>query len=201
MERFEDRYFSQPRMGRLPRNNEIRIPLRSNGQTRGQAYGNGSTRSNGYRDAAARVRAEMVAPEPELTAVHEQKLAETRAEAAEWKEKYMRLYADRENDRKRMERNYANRLDRERERILQDMLPLADNLERALAHASEQEASLQQGVDLTLKAFTETLAKHGVAPIEAMGRQFDPTLHEAVGTVPHPTLRPGTIVDVVETGY
>jgi molecular chaperone GrpE len=127
--------------------------------------------------------------------------AEAAAEAAEWKEKYTRLYAERENERKRLERNYANRLDREKDQLLQELLPLADNLERALAHASEQEVELQRGVDLTLRAFTETLAKHGVTPIEAKGQQFDPHLHEAVGTLRHPTLHPGTIVDVVETGY
>lgn len=201
MQRFDDRYFSQPRFGRRPRNDEIRIPLRSNGRTREQARDNTPPRRNGHQADAGHMKADVSASEPALTAIHEETLAQSEAAAAEWKEKYTRLYAERENDRKRAERNHANRFDREKERILQDMLPLADNLERALAHASEHEVELERGVNLTLKAFTETLAKHGVAPMEVKGRQFDPTLHEAIGTVPHPTFHPGTVVDVVETGY
>ena len=77
------------------------------------------------------------------------------------------------------------------------------NLERALANASgdEAEAGLRQGVALTLKAFVDALAKHGVRPIQAQGRPFDPELHEAAGAVHHPALPPGTVVRVEQKGY
>jgi len=201
MQRFEESYFSRPRSERQRLNNEIRIPLRTNGQTRRQNGGYPLAQEDDYGVAAGRLKREPAASEVDMATVHEQKQAESQAETTDWKEKYTRLVAERENDRKRLERNYANRFDQERDRILQEMLPLADNLERALAHATEQEASLREGVDLTLKAFTDTLAKHGVTPIVAEGRRFDPNWHEAIGAVPHPTLDSGSIVSVVKTGY
>jgi len=125
------------------------------------------------------------------------------AEAAECQEKYSRLYAELENSKKRMARLYANQAEQEKEHLLRDMLPLADNLERALTNASgdKAEAGLRQGVALTLKAFVDALAKHGVRPIQAQGQPFDPELHEAAGAVRHPALPPGTVVRVEQKGY
>lgn len=134
-----------------------------------------------------------------------EELEELKGEAAEWKDKYTRLYAEQENRKKRLERNYANRIQQEKEQLLRDFLPLADNLERALAHAPESEVDkkdgLRQGVELTLKAFMDVLARHDVKPIEAQGQPFDPDLHEAVGAVPHPELPPGTVAHVELKGY
>ena len=127
----------------------------------------------------------------------------TQAEAAEWQDKYTRLYAELENSKKRLARLYANQAEQDKEHLLRDMLPLADNLERALANASGVEAvgELRQGVALTLKAFVDALAKHGVRPIQAQGQPFDPELHEAAGAVRQPGLPPGTVVRVEQKGY
>ena len=132
-----------------------------------------------------------------------EQLAQIQAEAAEWQDKYTRLYAELENSKKRLARLYANQAEQERKHLLRDMLPLADNLERALTNASgdEAEAGLRQGVALTLKAFVDALAKQGVRPIQAQGRPFDPELHEAAGAVHHPALPPGTVVRVEQKGY
>ena len=140
--------------------------------------------------------------EAEPTPTVEQ-LEQIQAKAAEWQDKYSRLYAELENSKKRLARLYANQAEQEKEQLLRDMLPVADNLERALANASgdEAEAGLRQGVALTLKAFADALAKHGVRPIQAQGQPFDPELHEAVGAVPYSTLPPGTVVRVERKGY
>jgi molecular chaperone GrpE len=83
------------------------------------------------------------------------------------------------------------------------MLPLADNLERALTHTSgkETEAGLRQGVEITLNAFADALAKNGIRVIQAQGQPFDPEWHEAVGVIPHSMLSPSTVVRVEQKGY
>lgn len=140
--------------------------------------------------------------EAELSPTVEQ-LEQIQAEAAEWQDKYIRLYAELENSKKRLARLYANQAEQEKEQLLRDMLPVADNLERALANASggEAEVGLRQGVVLTLKVFADALAKHGVRPIQAQGQPFNPELHEAIGAVPNSMLPPGTVVRVERKGY
>jgi len=122
---------------------------------------------------------------------------------ADWHDRYLRLAAELDNSKKAYERAYAHRAQQERERFLRDLLPLADNLERALEHAipSERETSLYGGIELTLRDLWRTLEKYGVERIEALGMPFDPDLHEAVAVVPHPTLAPGTVMRVEQPGY
>jgi molecular chaperone GrpE len=132
-----------------------------------------------------------------------EQLEQLESEAAAWQDKYTRLYAELENTKKRLARNYANQAEEQAERLLRDMLPLADNLERALTHTAgkETEAGLRQGVEITLSAFADALAKHGVRVIQAQGQPFDPEWHEAVGAIPHRMLSPGTVVRVEQKGY
>jgi molecular chaperone GrpE len=123
--------------------------------------------------------------------------AESADKTNEWQEKYLRLYADFENGKKRLEQRYALESQQKQENLLRDMLPLADNLERAIQHHDFD----QPGLEMIQKAFLAALAKHGVEPVAAAERPFDPELHEAVGMVPHPTAESGVIVDVAENGY
>lgn len=125
------------------------------------------------------------------------------ATEAEWRDRYLRMAADLENTKKRLERIHADRALTAQERLLRDLLPLADNLERALAHAppAEQRSSLYSGIELTLREFLATLEKHGVRRIEALGEPFDPELHEAIGSSVHATLAPGTVMHVELPGY
>jgi molecular chaperone GrpE len=191
MQRFNDIYLREPRYRRRPDRREIRIPVRANGHGRqADVFG-----TQGQAPAKTAER------EPVVAANSQDQVEASSAEATEWKEKYMRLAAERDNERKRLERVFANQAEQEKERILRDMLPLADNLERALTHTSEPELDLREGVELTLKAFAATLASHGVEPMKAAGKPFDPNLHEAVATISHPTLPPGTVARVEETGY
>lgn len=125
------------------------------------------------------------------------------AEVSEWKDRYLRLQADVENTKKRLERNYAARAEREIERALEDLLPLADNLERVLEHLRQSpgQHELYTGIELILKSFLDSMAKYGVKPIQARGEPFDPEVHEAVGIVHHPDFPPNTVAQVQERGY
>jgi molecular chaperone GrpE len=199
MQRFNDYTLGRPRYPRQPRNHEIRIPVRSNGHGRRQAPERPSEQRADV--AQQRRQAEKATAENATTTSRQEKIERLEAEAAEWKEKYMRLYAERENERKRLSKSYANQAELEKEQVLRDMLPLADNLERALNHVDTRGESLQTGVELTLKAFANALSKHGVERIAAVEQPFDPALHEAVGVMPHPTLTPGTVARVEEVGY
>lgn len=194
MQRFNDGYFGQPRRRSQPANHEIRIPARrpNYGQS-GWPY----DRSEGQ--AHIRQEAPTTASRPPASEAHQSETAS--AEANKWKEKYTRLYAERENERKRIEKLYAQQAAHQHERLLRDMLPMADNLARALEHSDGNDTGLVEGMKLTMKAFAATLTKYGVTPIEAEGKRFDPNWHEAIGAIPHPTLPPGTIIRVEETGY
>lgn len=177
----DDRDFMPPYQGQLNRG-KTHIPIRTAGDSPENAV---------IEEAEAQPIPVVEQPE------------QIQAEAAEWQDKYTRLYAELENSKKRLARLYANQAEQDKEHLLRDMLPLADNLERALANASGVEAAgeLRQGVALTLKAFVDALAKHGVRPIQAQGQPFDPELHEAAGAVRHPALPPGTVVRVEQKGY
>lgn len=131
-----------------------------------------------------------------------QKIASWEVEQAEgdtWQEKYTRLYAEMENQKKRLAQRYAQEADQTVEKVLRDMLSVADNLERALAHAAG--TSAEAGIALTLQAFTAVMRQHGVRQMEAAGRPFDPAWHEAVGTVATMDYDPGMVTAVVENGY
>jgi molecular chaperone GrpE len=164
-------------------------------------------RQNEAHPGQARIQVRNAKDRPEQNTTGskpiEERLEQLQAEAAEWEDKYVRSYAEMENSKKRLARHYANQLEQERERLLRDMLLVADNLERALAYAYENQAEpgMRPGVELTLKAFSDALAKYGVRPIKAQGQSFDPELHEAVGVISHPALPPHTVVRVEQTGY
>lgn len=128
---------------------------------------------------------------------------ETAVEMNEWKDRYLRLAADMDNTKKRLERYYANLTEQQKDRLLLDLLPVIDNLERALWHASSgaDEMGLRDGVELTLKLFLDTLAKYGVDVIDPQGEPFDPELHEAIAVLPNPELPPHTVAAVELKGY
>jgi molecular chaperone GrpE len=120
-----------------------------------------------------------------------------------WQEQFARLQADLENTKKRIEKRFTQRSDDLRVQMLQDFLPLADHLEAALAHSNEGESNdgLRQGVELTLKAFLDTLSKYGVQVIDPAGEEFNPELHEAVGVIDDPDTPSGHVAKVMQRGY
>jgi molecular chaperone GrpE len=124
------------------------------------------------------------------------------AEVAELKDRLLRDRAELENFKRRQARDKADALRFANEGLLRDLLPLIDNLHRAVEHArgSRETAAIADGVEMTLRSLTDALERHGVKIVEALGRPFDPTHHEAIGHVEseHP---PNTVVGEHQRGY
>ena len=124
------------------------------------------------------------------------------SEAEEWKDKYLRLYAEMENTKKRLEKRLQIELLEKTSAVLSDMLPVADNLERVMKYAAEiGDKELERGLQITLEAFHDAMAQHGVSKIEARGKPFNPEYHEALGAVPTPQFKEGTVLEVEQRGY
>lgn len=129
-----------------------------------------------------------------------------RAERDELRDRFMRALADAENSRKRAERDRREAEQYGGSRLARDLLPVFDNLKRALDAASDetrtQAAALIEGVELTLRELTNVMTKHGVAPIEpAIGDSFDPQQHEAMFEAPLPGTKAGQIIQVMSVGF
>lgn len=134
----------------------------------------------------------------ELTA----QLATAQAEAQENRDHYLRARADLDNFRKRAQREKEDLLKFSNETILRELLPVIDNLERALQHAAtDGESGLLQGVELTLGQFGKVLEKFNVVAIEAVGELFDPARHEAMGQIESIEQPPNTVVQLLQKGY
>ena len=85
-----------------------------------------------------------------------------------------------------------------------DLLPVVDNLERALSSISaddESQKAVAEGIELTLKSFVDVLARFKIEPVDPAGQPFDANLHQAVSMVPNPDLEPNTVMDVFQKGY
>ena len=157
-------------------------------------------------------------PEAEKKRVEEKKIEEEKNEEeksleeqiAELKERHLLDRADMENLRKRLGREMEKTRLFAIERFARDLLPVLDNMRRALASLTDDsdarlKASLEDGVRLTLREIEAVLARHQVRRIEAEGQRFDPNRHEALFEVPQsalpPGTRPGTIMQIIEEGY
>lgn len=159
---------------------------------------------------AAEVRAQEgeKTPESELEAAETEsglrdELEAARGEAARNWDLYLRGQADMENYRKRAQREKEDLARFANEGILRDLLPVIDNLERAVEHAGEEEksGSLIQGVEMTLGQFRKVLEKSGVRAICALGEPFDPALHEAMGQIETSTAPPNAVAQELQKGY
>ena len=138
----------------------------------------------------------------ELTLVRAQLVAQE-ALAKEKDDLLLRERAELENFKRRMQREKSESLRFASEPLLRDILPVIDNLERAIAHAKESQGSqaLVEGVELVLRSLLDTIGRHGVSRVKAKGEAFDPSLHEAVVQVENPELAPNTVLDEHQAGY
>lgn len=131
------------------------------------------------------------------------------AEIAGLKDKFLRAFAESENIRRRAEREVADAKLYGITGFARDVLTVADDFERALGaiDAQAREAAegtlktLLEGIDLTSRALTQTLTKHGVQRIEAEGAKFDPNLHQAIFEIPNTEVASGTVLQVIQPGY
>ncbi len=142
-------------------------------------------------------KAEGSAPSPEELA------AQKDAEIAELKSQTLYLRADFDNTKKRLEKRYREALEYATEPLLKDLLPVLDNLEKALEHAKEggpeSFSGLVEGLEMVVGQFQGTLSRHGVEDVLAHGEKFDPNFHDALTQVPGE--EENRVAQVFEKGY
>lgn len=125
-------------------------------------------------------------------------------EVQESKEQFLRAQAEMHNIRRRAQQDVEKAHKFGLEKFVNDMLPVADNLERAIAAASEQSGSFEaitEGVELTLKSLLDALKRHQVERVDPLGEPFNPELHQAMTAIPNPDMEPNTVMDVFQRGY
>jgi molecular chaperone GrpE len=128
-------------------------------------------------------------------------LAQVTRERAEYRDALQRHKAECDNSRTRAARDQQQLAARAHERLVKELLPVLDDLERALAAAEEhEEAQLEEGVRLVHRALVDALQKEGLAEIETEGK-FDPHVHEALLSQPDDERESGAILDVLQKGY
>ena len=129
-----------------------------------------------------------------------------RAERDELKDRFMRALADAENSRKRADKDRREAENYGGSKLARDLLPVYDNLQRALATANDEQkqisAALLEGVELTLRELTSVFKKHGIEPVSPkVGDRFDPQHHQAMFEAPVPGTRAGEIIQVSAEGF
>jgi molecular chaperone GrpE len=156
-------------------------------------------------ESAPQEAVELAAPEVSEARIKEleEALAAKGQEAATNWDKYLRERADLENYRKRVQKEKEEILKYGNEQFIVEILPALDNLERAVAHASEESLSaVIEGVRLTSNMLVATLKKFGVTPVETPpGTPFDPAFHQAMAQVESAEQQPNTVVSEFQKGY
>jgi molecular chaperone GrpE len=140
--------------------------------------------------------AEEAAAEPEPDP-----FAKMGEEIAALKDQLLRARAEFDNFRKRKAREMDQLRKTAASGLIRDLLPVVDNLERALEHAEDRSTGLAQGVEMVLKQLCDTLTQQGLEPIEAMGQPFDPNLHEAMTHQPSEEHDADMVMLEYERGY
>jgi molecular chaperone GrpE len=160
------------------------------------------------REEKERVEDEAAAAETNGAAAEAQPTAdsgqptEAEAKAEEYLDLAKRTQADFENFRKRAAKDMAASGARAKAGLIRELLPVVDNLERALGAVEESDDGVGQGLKLVYAELQGVLTRNGVEAMEPSGEPFDPTVHEAISTRPAPEeAEPGTVLDVVEKGY
>lgn len=157
--------------------------------------------------AAACEEAQATTPAEDVAAMRAL-LAAAEAEMAKLKEERLRALAEMENTRRRAARDRQEASQYAISAFARDLLPVADNLERALASVSAEARAadphldaLVGGVEATFRTLQAAFERHGIRPIAAKGEPFDPHRHEAMFEVPDESVAHGTVVQVLEAGY
>jgi molecular chaperone GrpE len=140
----------------------------------------------------------------------QQELAELREkvdakekEVKEQYERYLRQVAEVDNFKKRINREKEDAIRYANETLIKDLVPVIDNLERAIAHAQGggNGKPLVEGVEMVLRGLLDVFAKHGVVQVPAVGEVFDPGKHEAMAQVESSEYEPNTVIDEHHRGY
>ena len=116
------------------------------------------------------------------------------------KNEYAKAYADTENTKKRLQKEYDSLKKYHIQSFALEILPVLDNCERALAHETTDE-SYRKGVEMIYNQLSAALAREGVAEIEALNKPFDPNWHQAIMTAEEEGVEPGIVLAVLQKGY
>jgi len=146
--------------------------------------------------------AQSAEPQSEIELLREQ-LKAKEEEAKNNYDRFLRQTADLDNFKKRASRDREDAIRFANEALVKELLPVVDNLERAISHAKDggDGESLVEGVEMILKGLFDALGRHGVVQISANGQPFNPQLHEAMAQVESPGHEPNTVLAEHQKGY
>lgn len=148
-------------------------------------------------------QSEAVSPEAASSpeAILQAQIDSLQIELADAKEHVLRTAAEMQNVRRRAEQDVEKAHKFALEKFAGELLPVVDNLERALAAIPAEETANREGVDLTLKSLLSALEKYGVSLINPHGEHFNPEHHQAIAMLDAPHAAPNSVVDVMQKGY
>ena len=158
--------------------------------------------SDQFQDSASEESSEDQAPSEDDAVESEDRLV---AEVEKYKDIALRAEAEMQNLRRRAERDVQNAHKYGIERLLQNLLPVLDSLEKAVevseAAASDDDDPQLEGIRLCSKLFVDVLTREGVEALDPLGEPFDPNLHEALSMIENPDLEPNSVMAVIQKGY
>lgn len=154
-------------------------------------------------DKTAKVEKAKAVPKKGKAAELEAALKTANEEIETLKDEKLRLHAETENFKRRITKEKEDFQKYSNEKAVGELLPVIDNLERAVAHAKEagEKGALLEGVEMTLTLFSQILEKMGVSPVESVGENFDPQKHEAVQQIESADHEPNIVVSEFQKGY
>jgi len=162
------------------------------------AQSNGAAPAEGEPLSAAD---EQALPEVEVEVLAEQDLEALPAERDQLKDQLLRARAEFDNYRRRMARETERIRKTAAEQLVHDLLPVVDNLERAVDHADTADREFAEGIEMVLNQFYEVLGRNGVEPIPAVGELFNPHFHEAVMRLPSAEYPADVVAQELLKGY
>lgn len=165
------------------------------------------TEQEKYKDNNAPVTEHLDKKEADSASAEEtgqkQEIKEIEKELSDYKNKYLRLYADFENYKRVSAKEKQELVKYSIEEIIKELLSVVDHLELALEHSSDDEASktLKEGVEMTLKELKTTFEKFGLTGIDALGKPFDPSVHHAMSQIASDENEENTVIAEFRKGY
>lgn len=130
-----------------------------------------------------------------------QEISRLKAEVEENKDKYLRALAEMENYKKRTLKERSELLKYQGEKMIYDLLEVLDNLELAVSHSSADPAKLKAGLELIHKLFVDVLSRWEIRGVSSVGKEFDPSQHQALSKVAVDDAKPGTIINEFKKAY
>ena len=144
---------------------------------------------------------EQQTTEPEVIVAEQDPCVKLESELAAMKDKYLRLLADFDNARKRQVREREEWIKLANEGLIKELLPVLDHLELAVSQAPAETSPFIDGVKMVARQFTEALTRQGMTPVEAVGTEFNPNLHEALSMTPSVDIEANQVIQQFRRGW